>query len=103
MSALPHVASVTLCPAYDSLGLRRTAYLAHFRIVGPLPREVHLFAPGGTPLRSLDGRPRLPLRLDVQRVCQPISYSAPRAKPLLDPVLLRSALPPRSVWGQAHK
>ena len=84
LSTLPHVASVTLSPAYDSLGLRRTAYLAHFRIVGPLPREVHLFAPGGTPLRSLDGRPCLPLRLDVgvsreapARPCPPALRIAP--------------------------
>ena len=69
LSPLPNVASVTLSPAYDSLGLQRTAYFTLFRIVEPLPREVHLFIPEGT----LDGCPRLHLRLDVQRVCQPPS------------------------------
>ena len=101
LSALPGVVSVALQPAIDRFGMLRTACMAVFRATRNLPREVHLFAPDGTPLRSLDGRLCKPLRLEVQRESVTIC-PMPGVQPI-DKVLPRSALSTRSVWGQAHK
>ena len=55
LSALPPVVSVALRPVFDSFDMRRMAYFAGFRTTGFLPREVPIFPPDGTPLRTLVG------------------------------------------------
>ena len=103
LSALPHVVSVQLREAFDPFGLQKTALAAIFSTLGPLPREVPLFAPDGNPLRTHDGRLCPPLRLDMQHACQPQLRLEPRPQPPHDPALPRAALSMRSVWGDKHK